>query len=423
MIPFVALLPVLGSAFRLLAGGGKVDPSLWGTEVTNVLSALTAESSQTNEALTRIEEKLDDLTLQPFRHSFGAALNLIEEATPEWREPGDRDSLIVEARNRLNDALATNPDPISRATVEWYLGVAWLLLRSTRDCERAMSRAADTCLAAMVGIVQVWNLAPGSPQVQENARALEDSGDRLHTWLFGGPGSAEAMTTATLQVRRGLAPYAEDLEATLRGIQETRRTLGADPVDCPPARFGPPVDDALGSGPKLIVDVSEDHVARLWQVEVGVGGFKVLPDSPAEFKWTLVDAELLLACSPGAAPVEFRIALLDEQQVRPPWVLAASTTDNTRPYVGVDLRVAENQETELLTEVEAAVGAFVALPGPSLLASGGYHPAESVVQLQAGQTTRGWLRFACSGKPAAIVVTPPGDSSLSLEPVHFLRSL
>jgi hypothetical protein len=418
MIAFVTLLPVLGSAFRLLASGGKVDAGVWGSEVTNVLSALLAENNRTAEALAQIETKLDDISLQPFRHSFTAALTLMGEATPEWREPDVRDSLISEARNRLIDALATEPDPLSRATVEWYLGVAWLLSRSTRDCERAMARAADTCLSAMVEIVEVWRSAPASSEVKANARALEGGVDRLNTWLFGGAGSAQAKATATLQARRGLAPYAEELEAALRGIQGTRLTMGADPRDCPAARFGPKISAAAGAGPKVIVDLPEGHTARLGPIEVGVGAVQDRLAS-AGLKGSVVDAEVLLACPAAAAPVEFRLALLNDQQIRQ-WHWGIDAADKAPPYVATELFAGETQETMLLD------GAFASersldLPGNGLMADGGHHPPRGRVRLNAGQA-RGWLRFVCIGTPAAIIVTPPAAGFLA-EPIHFIRSL
>lgn len=425
MIPFASVLPILGSAFRLLASGGKVDAGVWGSEVSNVLSALLAESDQTSAALSRIEAKLEDLSLQAFRNSFGAAMKLMQEATPEWRDAGDRERLIAEARSRLIDALATEPDPLARAMVEWYLGVAWLLSGSTKDCERTMRAAAGNGFASMLGIVQDWRAAPDSTAVRVRARELESGVDRLNRRLLGGSGSREAISTATWQVRRGLAPYAEDLEATLQGIQRTRKTLGSDPIDCPEARFGPPVSGRPGTGssdrvdPKLIVDVARRHPVRFGEIEVGVGGLKVSTDLPA-FDGSLVDAEIKLARSASVGPIDIRLSVLDEMQATH-WIWSAGEVTPAPPFVGTSLKIVEDQEIKRLDNL--AVARMLPLAGRALMANDPSHPAQRRIRLETGQARKGWLRFACAERPAAIVVTPVYDSGAQSEDVHFIRTL
>jgi hypothetical protein len=424
MIPVTAVIPLLGPAIKLLTDG-RGPGGEWGGQVTNILSALLAQGEDTNTTLTRIEEKLDRLTLQSFQHSFGSALNLLEEASPARRDPLERERLIAEARNRLSDALASAPDPLSKGVTEWYLGLAWLLSRSAEDCDRAMRRAADAAFAALLEVAQEWSSHQASAELDERSRRLDTGFGRFTSSILGSAGgSTRATLEARKQLRQQLVPHAQDAEGVFLAIQRTREALGTDPEACLPARLAPAPTKEYASSRKdqmnVIVDLNEGDTARVGALEVGIPALRVLPSDGS--RWTLVDTELVFACEPGEeAPLSFGIVALTSAYI------AYTGGPGRGPYIpsyGGGWSHADG--SAYLNSTPNRAGGGPSLPGPSILADGSFHPYfeglmspnRGVLELIPGQSARGWLRLACAGEPVAIAIDPPDTRRL-----YFLRRI
>lgn len=423
MIPVTAVIPLLGPAIKLLTDG-RGPGGEWGAQVTNILSALLAQGEDTNTTLTRIEEKLDRLTLQSFQHSYRSALNLLEEASPEWRDPQERERLIAEARNRLSDALASAPDPLSKGVTEWYLGLAWLLSRSAEDCDRAMRRAADAAFVALLEVAQEWSSLP-SAELDERSRRLDTGFGRFTSVILGSAGgSPRATWEARKQLRQEVVPHAQDAEGVFLAIQRTREALGTDPEACPPARLAPAPTKEYASSRKgqmnVIVDLNEGHTARVGALEVGIPALRVLPSAGSG--WTLVDTELVFACEPGEeAPLSFGIAALSSAHI------AYTGNPGQGPYIpSYGGRWLHASGSAYLNSTPNRAGGGPSLPGPSILADGSFHPYfeglvspnRGALELIPGQSARGWLRLACAGEPVAIAIDPP-----DAQPLYFLRRI
>jgi hypothetical protein len=427
MIPATILIPIIGSAVKLLAAGRAPDSGEWSGAVSSILAALVAQGNETNATLSRIEAKLDRLALQDFQHSYGAALNLLEEAMPEWRERAERERLIAEARNRLSDALAAAPDPLGKAVIEWYIGVAWLLSRSVPDCDRAMRRAADDGLAALLEVAEGWSPSPHSADFQQRVKGLETGINRVERWFTGGKGSASAQLAAGArgQLRRELAPRAREAETAFRAIQKTREALGLPPGACRPVRLWPYLQgdlaltllgvpgSSLYGDLQLIVDLDDASRVRLGGVEVGVTAVERLPGTPAG-RWSLVDAEVALAGDSRDEPWRFSLcALRDEGPI-----FASGGPGGSYRLPEDPITLGAPGRAFLASTADGA-GTGPPLPGQHLIAGEAFYPAEGTVSLEPGQSSRGWVRFAIEGVPAAVVITPlPGGP-----PLHFIRPI
>jgi hypothetical protein len=393
--------------------------------VSSILAALVAQGNETNATLSRIEAKLDRLALQHFQHSYGAALNLLEEAMPEWRELAERERLIAEARNRLSDALAAAPDPLGKAVTEWYIGVAWLLSRSAPDCDRAMRRAASDGLAALLEVAEGWSPSPYSADFQERIRGLETGIDRVGRWFIGSQGSPQLAASARGQVRRELAPRAREAEIAFHAIQKTREALGAPPSACRPVRLWPHLDgdlsltllgvpgSLLDGDLQLIVDLDDASNVRLGGVEVGVSAIEHLPGAPAG-KWSLVDAEVSLGAESRDEPQLFALCALSEEGP----IFASGGPGGSYRLPADPITLGAPGRAFLASTADSA-GAGPPLPGQHLIPDEAFYPAGGTISLGPGQSSRGWVRFAVEGVPAAVVITPlPGGP-----PLHFIRPI
>jgi hypothetical protein len=405
MIPAVTLIPMLSSAARMLIGGSPPSKAEWNSEVTGLLEALLAQRDQMVANLNRIEQKIDGLMRQDFEHSFGTALNLLEEAAPAHRDLKERDRMLAAARDHLVRADVAADDPLAKATAECYLGLAWLLSRSKQDCDLAMRRAADHCFGALhhaSGESSTTSfLEKGEAQLAAHEGVIERLTRRL---------SARREAEAAARKWAALGARLKESNAAFHEIREIRLALGTPPNECPqvslwnghrgiPARKGEPPADMLRGEIDLFVDAGPGEIVRIAGLDVGVPEIQIRTEFQVDGGVTYVDAEIVLGSWAGTPPT-LELRGLDQRQVEWLELDDEATHRVSRPRGG--RTKSDNRRGD--RNWPSSMGPAPALPGPALFGDGINFPERGLIAIESGQVARGWVRFGIVGEPAAIIL-------------------
>jgi hypothetical protein len=266
----------------------------WGTAVGSVLTALLATTRRTDRMLESIDAKIDQLTVDSYRHPLNAAIRHLTEAEHEWRSDEDRRAHLAQARFRLIDAVAAAPDGTIRATVEWHLGLAWLLSGSPPDCAAALDRARDESFGALCDAVASWASARrAAGRIPDLVRQLDP--DRYGTRL--GPALRRFGLGRPADPAPDTGPSMIELALEVAGlVQEIRRALGFPASACARPRVLPePLPDPADAGavvPVVVVDLVPG-TNEVWGSAITVT--EVRSPRQVATQWWTVDVRLTAA--------------------------------------------------------------------------------------------------------------------------------
>lgn len=242
-----AVVAALGStAIKAFVKGQTPSREDWASATSGVLSAILSQQAVANQALTRIEHKIDQLAIAEYQRPLMAGLRFFEEAHPNWRTSTERDSLLAEARSRFVDAVAAAPDDHHRAIAEWHLAISWLLSGSLRDCLTELTRARDHAFASLVAARQeVVGLSP----LDAEQRLLQSGSPmqrlRLEWFTARDPWNNPRLVQPLEELRRERLPAVQAAQQLTAGVQATRETLGVPPHSCGIPRLSPKFPELL----------------------------------------------------------------------------------------------------------------------------------------------------------------------------------
>jgi hypothetical protein len=144
------MIELLGAAVTKLACSVLVA-AVEGRDVTRAdasgvisafLGALVQQTTQTNEALERLEGKVDALARQPYPAAVAAGYQLLADAAPARRKREDRAHLLAEARTKFAEARGYATTAVERDEATVLYGMTWLAAGSPEDALDAFAAAA-----------------------------------------------------------------------------------------------------------------------------------------------------------------------------------------------------------------------------------------------------------------------------------------
>jgi hypothetical protein len=116
---------------------GKFAAAAGTATFEGVLRELLDLRSAQADMLKRIEAKVDLLITGP----MNTGLRELEDALDQWREPGERERLLWDARRSFNQALGQDPEHLRRSFVALHLSATWLALDKRHDAFEALREA------------------------------------------------------------------------------------------------------------------------------------------------------------------------------------------------------------------------------------------------------------------------------------------
>lgn len=175
LITSLLLEVVAKSAFKALLTHRPPDADEWASAVTALLKTLTAENSAVDDALARIDTKLDNLAQQSLTGHFGTAkyfLDIASASTPGPERQRDLEQARIEFVAARQSATAYSLT--TQAIVKWYLAMTCLLLGRAEECHNTLIDARDDSARAVLEVL--GKLHDGDPDYRALARERQPRG-------------------------------------------------------------------------------------------------------------------------------------------------------------------------------------------------------------------------------------------------------
>ena len=225
-----AAVPRLVDALVSGRGVGSDDAGgVAASAVEELLGTVLKAQDQTAETLARLEQKIDRVTVRPYRTAMEVGYRNLSEAQPTYRTPGDRSRLLDQAVQQFFTASAaaadTNAPPEAAVEAELLLASCYLAKRSPQDFYATTARAADRAFKAALDANRDF-LSPGDA---ERARRPWGSVPRRVEWILAPEKQIQKFEKAQLEALTVLTNRAE----LFNRVQEVRRRYRADRPDRP----------------------------------------------------------------------------------------------------------------------------------------------------------------------------------------------